>query len=141
MYKIDDWVRKYYSAKIEFSEYGWAVDLYGGGRKVTVDSIELEDIENGKFPTLEEVIDEAIKRWDADNTLKKYRIIWTGKPDDPKYKKPECVDKAEFCYNRDYGYMMEVRLQAKNEKEALKMVALGYPETHKVCFSIWEWNS
>jgi hypothetical protein len=139
--QLAKWDRKYYMYKLETGRHiqpgdGLCVTLYGGGRKVQVGEEELEDWEKEIYPTIDEVILEAIRRWHADDTIKNYSVIYHLKPDGPEYN-----GEHTLRYKSEFSKSIEVRLTAKNEQEALEKAASGY-SVQDLCEigkpSIWE---
>lgn len=113
---------------------GVTVTLSAAGRKVQVGDYELEvweedgDSSNTFYPSIGDVIHEAIKRWHSDTTPKTFRVLWTD-----KNLVPETLTGWDvWCGNAKYKV-----LTVGTEAEALEAILVHYrnaglelPEVH-----------
>lgn len=125
--ELEKWCRKHYSFKFEggpFAQPGddAQVTLYGGGRKVQVSQIELEEWDEESatctyYPTFSDLILEALRRWHTDRTLKKFKgVIWDE-------QKPPFATK-EHIPGRSWWW----ELVAETETDALDTLKQAYVE-------------
>lgn len=79
--ELQKWNRKHYRFRIECGGNvqpgdGVFVELKAGGRTVVVGEEEMEDLIEGHYPFIEELVLEALRRWHADTTPKRFRMHW-----------------------------------------------------------------
>lgn len=132
---LEKWSRKYYRFELKTGGYvqpgdgAWIV-LSNGHRKVHVSDYELDktnEVGDTVECTLAELIEEAIRQWHADTTLKHYRVSWYGDLG--------CTPTADVTVERVgsqhdgrwYGYWMAT-LIARTEDEAVDKVRQLFSE-------------
>lgn len=120
--ELNKWTRKYYTWEIHCGPNiqpgdGLWIKLHGGGRTVFVGEEELTDWENDKYPTIEEVILEALNRWHSDDSPKCYKLYWSTY-NLPQHKEPDENIKITVWTEN----MRQAKLIAKNEAEAKQMI-------------------
>jgi hypothetical protein len=80
---LEQWVRKRYSFEFKSGTYlqigdESSITLKGGGREVTVSEVDMACEAPGDdmaWPTLEELMAEALRRWHADPSPKAFRVL------------------------------------------------------------------
>lgn len=134
---LDDWCRKHYRYKIEGNGFcqpgdGHTVTLTAAGRTVQVSDYELvtgdeDDDTPSQWPTLDELVKEAIQRWHADTTPKHFRVYFHA-------------DYLTFEAQHWHGDKYMAHFEATSEDEAKKKLHDKYPphENQPEIIQVWE---
>jgi hypothetical protein len=139
---LEEWNRKHYHFKVQACGNtqpgsGPFVELTAAGRTVTVGDYELvkpdpddETQTPDQWPTLEELIKEAIRRWHADTSPKHYRVLFHA-------------DYLTFDAVHHSGDKYMAKIEATGEDEARKKLHDHYPphENQPEIIQVWEVNA
>ncbi len=133
---LDQWNRKYYSFSLEANGNmqvgdGPFIVLSGGGRKVTVSDYDLSEYENGRYPTLDDLVTEALRLWHADTTEKRYRVLY-------EINKEILLEIKDHWLWHGNRYMCNIIATSEDEAKAKVIKALQEKEVTCKVISLWE---
>lgn len=138
--RLEQWCRKHYRYSIQAGGFmqpgdGHCVTLMAGGRKVQVGEYDLVKPENPDdedsdlaYPTLDQIINHALDKWDEDQTPKNFRVFFRA-----DYL---TFDTAQHWHDKTWMW----KVVATSEQEARKKLHDLYPphENQPEVIQVWE---
>jgi hypothetical protein len=142
--QLEKWVRKHYTFEISCGPNvqpgeGFVVKLHSPARTVEVGETELEtqDADGGWVsPSLSEVIEEAMRRWHADDRTKLYQVCCNDKRGFPAGLAERILFKLESGHS-----LIEVVARTETDvRDKFELVYAGQDRLPAVIHSITEWR-